>query len=147
MADTADMLAGAWVGGAGARILVVDDDPAIAEMLGEMLVTVGYAVHCCSQGDEALAVALAAPPDLVLLDIRMPGPEGAAGLDGLRIADLLAHDPRTCTVPVLLVTGVSRYEQGPWTDLLASRGRRVLFKPFTLTALQDAVTHILSGHS
>ena len=126
------------------RILVVDDDPDLAEVLAEALADEGYAVRRCATGDDALAAALAAPPDLVLLDVRLPAP-GAVELDGLRVADALARDARTGGVPVVLITGVGRCEQGPWAERLAGRAERVLFKPFGLADLLATVAALLAA--
>src|SRR5687767_816023 len=109
------------------RVLVVDDEAAIAEVLAELLAQEGHMVVCCCSGEDALAAARAAPPGLVLLDVRMPG---MGGLDGLRVADALALDPRTRAVPVVLMTAASPQERGPWGEALAGRAERVLFKPF-----------------
>ena len=129
---------------ASGRVLVVDDEPEITEVLAEALALDGHEVRRCGAGDEALAAALAVPPDLVLLDVRMPGP-GAGGLDGLRVADALAADPRTRGIPVVLMTAASPQERGPWATALAGRGERVLFKPFPLAALLDTVARLLDG--
>ena len=124
------------------RVLVVDDDVAIAEVLAELLALEGHAVaHCCT-GEAALAAARAAPPGLVLLDVRMPG---ADGLDGLRVAAALAADPRTRAVPVVLMTAASPQERGAWGEALAGRAERVLFKPFALDELFDTVAALLAG--
>lgn len=130
---------------AGARILVVDDDLDFTEMVTEALTEEGYVARACGRADEAFALARAEPPDLVLLDIRMPGADTAEVLDGLRVAEALARDRRTRDVPVLLITGVAPQEQGPWSDLLARQGQRVLFKPFGLADLLGAVEHALAG--
>src|SRR5215213_11080157 len=98
-------------GAEGGRILVVDDDPSFTEMVTAALADEGYEACACAGAAEALAAARAAPPDLVLLDIHLPGPDQ---LSGLRIAADLACDHRTRAIPVLLVTGVAPHEQGPW---------------------------------
>jgi CheY-like chemotaxis protein len=126
------------------RILVVDDDPDIAQVLAEVLALEGHAVTRCGSGEAALAAAEAAPPDLVLLDLRMPGPD-AGGLDGLRVADVLARNPQTWTIPVVLMTAVSPQERGPWGEVLAERTERVLFKPFLLDELLGTVADLLDG--
>lgn len=59
-----------------AQILVVDDTPANLKLLNEMLTTHGYRVRPASSGRLALRSAAAAPPDLVLLDVRMPDMDG-----------------------------------------------------------------------
>lgn len=111
-------------------------------MLSEALINEVYGVCRCASDGAALAAAMIAPPDLVLLDVRLPTP-GAATLDGLRVADVLARDARTCGVPVVLITGVGVYEQGLWAEQLASRGERVLFKPFTLADMLATVAELL----
>jgi CheY-like chemotaxis protein len=124
------------------RVLVVDDDVAIGQVLAELLEQEGHAVVCCGSGEDALAAARAAVPDLVLLDVRMPG---AGGLDGLRVADALALDPRTRAVPVVLMTAASSQERGPWGEALAGHAERVLFKPFVLGELLVTVAALLAG--
>jgi CheY-like chemotaxis protein len=128
-----------------ARILVVDDDPTFTEMVAEALATEDFAVRRCGCGDEALALVQAEPPDLILLDIHLPGPGVPEALDGLRVAEHLAGDRRTRDIPVLLITGVAPQEQGPWSSLLSRRGQRVLFKPFGLKELLGAIESVLSG--
>ena len=79
----------------GPRILVVDDDAATRTLLRRMLTIEGYAVDEAADGAGAMGRMVAAPPDLVLLDIMMPGQDGLDVLEGLR---------RTSAVPVILLT-------------------------------------------
>ena len=81
--------------GNGARILVVDDDDAIRTLLRRMLTTEGYAVDEAPDGATAIAKLEAGLPDLVLLDIMMPGQDGLDVLQGVR---------RTSDLPVILLT-------------------------------------------
>jgi PAS domain S-box-containing protein len=83
-----------------ARVLAVDDDEAILELLEDILTEHGYSVRTYTQGQQALAAALADPPDLILLDIRMPT------IDGYGICAALKADPRTDQVPVIFVSGL-----------------------------------------
>jgi two-component system, OmpR family, response regulator MprA len=79
-----------------AHILVVDDDPRITDLLRRVLAYEGYSVASAASGNEALKRTLERPPDLVVLDIMLPG------LDGLEVARRLrAADDN---VPVLMVT-------------------------------------------
>ena len=78
------------------RILVVDDDPAITSVLKRGLSYEGFAVTTASSGVEGLSVARDDPPDLVILDVLMPGLDGLTVLGRLRAAD--RH------LPVLLLT-------------------------------------------
>jgi DNA-binding response OmpR family regulator len=77
------------------RILVVDDDTSTRTLLRRLLTTEGYTVDEAPDGPAALEQVGAGPPDLVLLDIMMPGQDGLDVLQGLR---------RTSDVPVILLT-------------------------------------------
>jgi len=79
----------------GARILVVDDDTSIRTLLRRLLTTEGYEVDEAADGPAALEKMAEVPPDLLLLDIMMPGQDGLDVLEGLR---------RTSNVPVILLT-------------------------------------------
>jgi len=79
----------------GVRILVVDDDTPTRTMLRRLLTTEGYAVDEASDGPTALQKVAARAPDLLLLDVMMPGQDGL---------DVLAELRRTSDVPVILLT-------------------------------------------
>lgn len=78
-------------------ILVVDDMPIIRAPIAASLQAAGFRTLCAAGGLEAL-VLLAERPDLILLDIQMPG------MDGLTFLRLLRHSPRGAAIPVLLLT-------------------------------------------
>jgi len=84
-----------------AVVLIVDDDEDIVHMLTMALWTEGFLVRSASDGEAALALARAEPPDLLLLDWRLPGRDGLAVCRALR-ADA---DPRLRDLPVVLLTG------------------------------------------
>ena len=84
---------------ARAAILIVDDAPEYLTLLGELLDPF-YDVRVARSGARALALAMAQPPDLVLLDVMMPEMDGYAVLAALR------RDPRTSDIPVIFVTGL-----------------------------------------
>lgn len=81
-------------------VLVVDDNPLNLELVHEML-SGDYEVLFATSGHEALEVAAACQPDLVLLDVRMPG------MDGLEVCRRLKADPATLHIPVIFVTALS----------------------------------------
>ena len=85
-------------GMATGRILLVEDEPDIAEILQYNLEKEGFAVEVESRGDAALERIRAAVPDLLILDLMLPG------LDGLELARLLQRDRRTASLPLIMLT-------------------------------------------
>src|SRR6185295_14132902 len=84
-----------------ARILVVDDTPVNVRMLETRLTRDGYEVVVARDGEEALAVASATLPDLILLDIMMPK------IDGIEVCRRLKGDPTFPFTPIILVTAMA----------------------------------------
>jgi len=80
------------------KILVVDDQPQNARLLEAVLVRQGYAVAVATSGQEALAKVASERPDLVLLDVVMPG------INGYEVCRLLRADPATRFLPIVMVT-------------------------------------------
>ena len=119
------------------RIVVVDDDAQLAELMQEFLTDEGYDVRVCSQGDQAFAVVKSSMPDLIILDVRM------AEVGGLGVLYLLSTDPQTSRIPVLMCTAVSASEMQPWEEVLDQKGVPVLFKPFELAQLAAQVKAML----
>ncbi len=82
------------------RILIVDDDLSSLRLLTEILTERGYVVHPTSCGEMALRFVEATLPDLILLDIKMPG------LNGFEVCRRLKADDRTLAIPVIFITGL-----------------------------------------
>jgi len=80
------------------RILVVDDDPTVAEIVAGYLLRAGYQVDRAADGHQALARAEAARPDLVVLDLMLPG------LDGLEVCRRLRATAHGAALPVVMLT-------------------------------------------
>ena len=83
----------------GACILVVDDSATIRAVIGKMLTQDGHMVLKAADGEQALATARRESPDLIFLDIVMPGMSGFAVLRALR------HDPLTRDIPIVMISG------------------------------------------
>lgn len=83
------------------KIMIVDDDPAVQRMMRRILSRSGYHVSLADDGDEALKKIDAVAPDLILLDLSMPGP------DGFEVASQLKSHIETHDIPVILVTGLT----------------------------------------
>ncbi|MGD9009498.1 MAG: PAS domain-containing protein, partial [Desulfobacteraceae bacterium] len=80
------------------KILVVDDAAVNLELLTHLLTEQGYTVHAASDGKRALEMARSALPDLILLDIRMPG------MDGYEVCRRLKADERTRAIPIFFIS-------------------------------------------
>ncbi len=119
------------------HILVVDDDPDIRRIAAMALERLGgFRVTLAANGDEALALASKVRPDLVLLDVSMPGTDGPATLRGLR------EDPATRDVPVIFFTATSSAAEA---DRLRALGAAdVVAKPFDVADLPRRVRNMLS---
>ena len=85
-------------------ILIVDDTPANLRLLSQMLVERGHKVRAVLDGTHALTAAQAVPPDLVLLDIRMPD------MDGYEVCQRLKADTRTREIPILFISALGETE-------------------------------------
>jgi CheY-like chemotaxis protein len=121
--------------GDGQRLLVVEDDPDVRQLIVMQLASLGYAVHAAASGPEALAhLATGAPVDLLLSDIVMPG--GMSGLDVAAAAGAVRPGMR-----VLYMSGYS--EGGSHKGRIAAEGAQLLAKPFSKVQLSEAVARIL----
>ena len=81
-----------------ARILVAEDDPDIATLLAHYLQRAGFEADLVSSGRDILPRLKKAPPDLLLLDIMLPG------LDGLEVCRAVRSDEHTATIPIIMIT-------------------------------------------
>jgi class 3 adenylate cyclase/CheY-like chemotaxis protein len=90
---------------AGARVLVVDDTAANVKLLEDLLAFHGYEVEVACDGEEALKAIRRNPPDLVLLDVVMPG------LTGYDVCRAMRSDPALAMLPVVMVTALEAREE------------------------------------
>jgi DNA-binding response OmpR family regulator len=81
-----------------AKILVVDDEPDLLELIDTNLTAAGFSVLMAASGKEALRLARALQPQLILLDVMLPE------LDGLEVCKLLRQDPATRSIPIVMLT-------------------------------------------
>jgi CheY-like chemotaxis protein len=87
--------------------LVVDDEEDFLELTRIFLEGAGFKVECARAAGEAVARAVRSPPDVILLDILLPG------CDGIEILETLRSEPETRTVPVLACTALGHRDSGP----------------------------------
>ncbi len=88
-------------------VLVIDDDQAERELYGRLLWYNGFDVSYAETGEDGLQLAGEQPPDLVLLDMMLPG------MDGLGVCETLKTNARTHDIPVLALSGRRENELGP----------------------------------
>ncbi|GAA3212614.1 response regulator transcription factor [Actinocorallia longicatena] len=114
------------------RILVVDDDPTVAEVVARYLLRDGHDVECVPDGRMALSKALENPPDLVVLDLMLPG------MDGLEVCrQLREHSP----VPVVMLTALG--EEADRLTGLEMGADDYVVKPFSPRELALRVRSVL----
>src|SRR5919204_2861051 len=111
------------------HLLLVDDEPAVRELLQEYFAGQGYKISTAPNGETALAAVRAQRPDLVMLDIRMPGLDGVEVLRRLR-----RHDT---TLPVVMVTANEDVELA--RELLGMGAFDYVAKPFDFSHLEQVV--------
>jgi pilus assembly protein CpaE len=118
------------------KILIIDDDPETIEFLTLILTRSGYRVLAARDGMEALTMAHAEKPDMVVLDIMMPG------LDGYEVARSLRRHPDTALIPIMMFTAKTQVE-----DKLAGYEAGVdiyLTKPVHPVELQANIKNLLA---
>jgi two-component system, sensor histidine kinase and response regulator len=119
------------------RILAVDDEIDVLLIVKTALQSEGYDVETVNNGKDALALAKENPPDLVLLDVMMPG---LSGFDVLR--ELKSYEP-TSTIPVIMLTGVS--EKSKIQEAIMSGTDFYIVKPFDFHDLISKVSDALDS--
>jgi signal transduction histidine kinase len=117
------------------NILIVDDTPANLRLLSNMLTEQAYKVRAVINGAMALTAARLAPPDLVLLDINMPG------MSGYEVCQALKQDPRTCDIPVIFISALDEVRDK--VKAFTVGGVDYITKPFQLEEVLARVeTHL-----
>ena len=117
------------------KILAVDDEEDILEIFRFNLTKEGFAVVCASSGEEALKSALSNRPDLILLDLLLPG------IDGLEVARRLKNDASTKEIPVIMVT--AKGEEADIVTGLEVGAEDYITKPFSRKVLIARVRAVL----
>lgn len=117
------------------KILVVDDDADLVELLSFNLKKAGFAIGTAFDGVEALKKARSIAPDLILLDVMLPE------LDGLAVCEILRRDRATAAIPVILLTALSG-ELGRLAGL-DSGANDYVTKPFSAKQLVSKVVELI----
>jgi twitching motility two-component system response regulator PilH len=105
------------------KILVVDDSNVDAQNLQNILTSAGHLVRIVPSGSDAVAAAKADRPDIIMMDVNMPG------LDGFSATRQLMQDPNTKGIPVVFVTGKDQKADRVFAQMLGAKG--FVTKPYT----------------
>jgi twitching motility two-component system response regulator PilH len=105
------------------KILIVDDSPVDIQNLQNILMDAGHLVTVATSGTDGVAKAKASPPDIIMMDVNMPG------LDGFSAARQLTQDAGTKKIPVVFVTGKDQKADRVFAQMLGAKG--YVTKPYT----------------
>jgi DNA-binding response OmpR family regulator len=118
-------------------ILVADDDPEILALVSRRLAKRGYTVHEAQDGLQALAEARAKLPDLIVLDVMMPGKSG------WEVAKELRGDPKTKDIAILVLTAIGQTMNDMNSPLYGADD--YIDKPFEFADLEARVAKLLAA--
>ncbi len=117
------------------RILVVEDQDSIRRMIEALVQARGYQVTAVASGTKAIDVAMTEPPDLVLLDLMLPGQ-----YDGFEVCRRLRSDPMTKRVPVVVISALDDAESR--TKASEAGANAYYTKPFSPIALLKEIERL-----
>ena len=118
------------------RILVIDDDPSISELVSVNLEMAGYDVSQASDGVKGQALAVQLLPDLIMLDLMLPK------VDGLTVCQRLRRDSRTAEIPVLMLTALGQTQDK--VDGFNAGADDYLTKPFSAEELRARIGNLIA---
>lgn len=119
-----------------ACILVIEDNPANMKLVSLLLRNAGHRVLGATDAEAGLLLARAAPPDLILMDIQLPG------MDGLAATALLKQDPLTVAIPVIALTAMAMKEDQEKSRLAGCDA--YISKPLRYQELYAAIDRLLA---
>lgn len=116
-------------------ILIVDDQVVMRDTIALLLAKENYHLVFAEDGRKALVLAEKVTPDIVLLDIMMPG------MDGFEVCRRLRADPKMATVPIIMVTALN--DRHSWVTGIEAGADEFVFKPFDTVELRTRVRNII----
>jgi len=118
-----------------ARILIIEDDPAQMKMTALMLINDGHTVLRAVDAESGMALARSERPDLIVMDVKLPG------MDGLSATVRLKQTPATAAIPIIALTGLAR--QHDEKNALAAGCSAYIAKPLRYQELYATIDTIL----
>lgn len=120
------------------KILVCEDQDSIRRMIEALVQARGHQVTAVASGAKALDVAVTAPPDLVLLDLMLPGQ-----YDGFEVCRRLRSDPKTSSIPVVIISALDDDESR--AKATQAGANAYYTKPFSPIALLKEIERLKTG--
>ena len=119
------------------RVLIIEDNLSNLELTSELIQAKGHQVICATSGNDALSIARAEQPDLILLDVQLPG------VDGLTVARALKAEPATKEIPIV---GISAHAM-PEDEARALQAGCIAYlrKPLDTRGFLDLMERLLGG--
>ena len=118
------------------RILFVEDEPDIQELVRHNLSNEGYSVDCTGSGENALSKLKEYKPDLVLLDLMLPG------MDGINVCKNIKSNSRTHDMPIIMLT--AKREENDILEGFKAGADDYMTKPFSVRELSCRIKSVLS---
>ena len=113
------------------KILIVDDVKTDREILGKVVVQIGHSPIFAETGEQALSAARETQPELIMLDVVMPG------MDGFKVCRTLKADPVTAKIPIVLVTSKGGDSDRFWGKKQGAEDH--VAKPYTAESMQTII--------
>jgi CheY-like chemotaxis protein len=120
-----------------AKILIVDDDEQATTLLERVLAIKGHEASSLNDSAETLQVVSSSPPDLILLDLMMPEP------NGFEVCKMLRADPKYAKLPIVIITAMD--DNASKENAYAAGANDYLTKPFRIDALAQAIDDLIEN--
>ena len=135
--DGATDASGAEIDGTGGTILIVDDSPTETHVIKTIVEGAGFTTATAENGESGVAEAKRVKPDLILMDVVMPG------LNGFQATRQLSKDPETSHIPVIIVTTKDQETDRAWG--IRQGAREYVVKPIAAAELLNKINTVLNG--
>ena len=119
-----------------ATVLIIEDNPANMKLTSLLMRHVGHAVLCAVDAEHGLTLARAEQPDLVLMDVQLPG------MDGFTATALLKRDPATASIPIIALTSMAMKEDRAKSEISGCDG--YIAKPLRYQELYAVIDKLLA---